>query len=183
MIVLLHHHPDPSMHPKLLWRCLPKTRKIRTPSSKRQGSDYTGLVRPSENGRRYSRNHRDRQVDRRLRRVRGVCGAAVARGADSVEADQAYRSFLSSHPILSRVAHGEPVPALPLPAVFPGGPCIRDKAVQGEHPKGRIALDQLRQRPLGVQRRQPNSFVDFAALADAVEGARPKGRLSSPAVR
>ena len=44
LIVLLHHHPDPSMHPKLLWRCLPKTRKIRTPSSKRQGSDYTGLV-------------------------------------------------------------------------------------------------------------------------------------------
>ena len=63
-----------------------------------------------------------------------------------------------------------------------GVPCVRDKAVQGERPKGRIALDQLRQRPLGVQRRQPNSFVDFAALADAVEGARPKGRLSSPAV-
>ena len=43
-MALLHHHPNPSMHPNLLRRCLPKTREIRTLSSGRQGSDYLALV-------------------------------------------------------------------------------------------------------------------------------------------
>ena len=61
----------------------------------------------------------------------GVCGGCevfveqLLRGADSVGADQAYRSLLSAHPILSRAAHRESVPALPLPAVFPGEGSLR----------------------------------------------------------
>ena len=43
-MALLHHHPNPSMHPNLLRRCLPKTREIRTLSSGRQGSDYLALA-------------------------------------------------------------------------------------------------------------------------------------------
>ena len=108
--------------------------------------------------------------------VRGVCGAAVARGQILLERIRRIGVFFRRIQSFQGWHMGNQSPHCRFLLYFLGKvPCVHNKAVQGKRPKGRIALDQLRQRPLGVQRRQANPFADFGGLGGRSGGHEAGG--------
>ena len=54
-------------------------------------------------------------------------------------------------------------------------PRVHDETVPGEHPEGGTVLNQLRQQPLRVQRRQPNQPADFGGPGGRGGGREAEG--------